>query len=135
MNVSQMVFVFGSNLSGIHGAGAAKVAHQRRKAPWGMGEGFFDHSPNNKTYALPTKGKNITFMTLAEVKEHVEKFIGFAMSHPLLKFQVTQVGCGLGGFTKEDIAPLFRDAPINCFFDEAWEELLGDEFEYWGTYP
>lgn len=135
MNTSQMVFVFGSNRSGIHGAGAAAHAHRNLRAPWGKGEGFHDHGPRMKTYALPTKGKGITKITLDEVRVHINTFITYAINNPSMKFQVTQVGCGLGGFTKEQIAPLFFDAPINCFFDEAWEDILGDEYEYWGTFP
>lgn len=134
----KLVFVFGSNLSGIHGAGAAAHAHQMLGAPWGYGEGYhFDSEKRRGTYALPTKGLNITFMTLDEVQTHTQKFMAFAHDHKGLKFQVTQVGCGLGGFTKEDIAPLFEYAAYegsNCYFDQSWADLLPKEAKFWGTY-
>jgi hypothetical protein len=130
------VFVFGSNLSGIHGAGAARHANMGLKFPWGKGEGFSAYGLGNTAeaaYALPTKGLKISFMTLEQVRPHVAKFIEFATAHPDMDFQVTQVGCGLGGFTKEAIAPLFEDAPSNCYFDTAWEDLLPDA-QFWGTF-
>lgn len=124
-----MIFVFGSNKSGIHGAGAAKHAHKNLSASWGIGEGL-----TGSCYALPTKGYDIEFIPLEQVKEAVDRFIGVAKHYDITDFQVTQVGCGLGGFTKEQIAPLFEDAPDNCLFDEEWREILGDERRYWGSF-
>lgn len=136
MNTKYMVFVFGSNMSGIHGAGAAAYAHKKLGAPWGKGEGCYSGNDVPRfTYALPTKGYRIEPLQIQDIRAAVDRFIAFAMAEPNMKFQVTQVGCGLGGFTKEQIAPLFFDAPLNCFFDEAWENILGDDFEYWGTFP
>ena len=123
-----MIFVFGSNKSGIHGAGAAKHAHKNLGAVWGVGEGL-----TGECYALPTKGKNIEFIPLTEVREAIDRFLQVA-THTDEDYQVTQVGCGLGGFTSEQIAPFFRDAPDNCLFDEAWREFLGDDKRYWGTF-
>lgn len=123
-----MVFVFGSNLSGIHGAGAAKYAHRFHGAEWGVGSG-----PTGNCYALPTKGKNITFMDIQQIRENVEAFLVYAYSKPEQYFQVTKVGCGLGGFTNEDIAPMFIGAPENCLFDTDWQPFLGDRFNYWGS--
>jgi len=122
-----MIFCFGSNLSGIHGAGAALFAHRHHGAEYGIGEGLTGNS-----YALPTKGLNITFMDFTEVQEHVEKFILFATENPGLQFQVTRIGCGLAGFTDEQIAPLFTDAPSNCLFDSAWKQYL-PSVAFWGT--
>lgn len=134
MNTDHMVFVFGSNLSGIHGAGAAKYAHQSLGFPWGIGKGLKTGYHGKKSYALPTKGINIVEMNYAEVAGSVHNFIRFAKASPGLNFQVTQVGCGLGGFTKEDIAPLFKEAPDNCFFDTEWKDLLPDTSRFWGTF-
>ena len=122
-----MIFVFGSNKSGIHGAGAAKYAHKNLGATWGVGEGL-----TGKCYALPTKGPNINFIPLSEIGAAIQRFIQTA-TYTDDEYQITQVGCGLGGFTKEDIAPYFRDAPDNCLFDEKWREILGDDKRYWGT--
>lgn len=123
------IFVFGSNLSGIHGAGAAAYAANYRGALWGVGEGL-----QGRSYALPTKGLNISFMPLQTVRHHVLRFIEFAESHPELSFQVTCVGCGLAGFKNEAIAPMFKRAPMNCRFDTQWRVWLPSHFTYWGTY-
>ncbi len=124
-----MIFVFGSNLSGIHGAGAARAAHKNFGAEWGVGEGHTGFA-----YALPTKGLNISFMPLSEVKEHVDTFLRYARENPTLKFQVTCVGCGLAGFEHKQIAPMFLGSTENCFFDTLWKPYLGDDFKYWGTF-
>jgi len=131
------IFVFGSNLSGIHGAGAAAYAVNYKGAIWGKGEGHWGQS-----YALPTKGYNITDMDLKTVAHHVEKFLIYAEERPSLLFQVTAVGCGLAGFRHVQVAPMFRDAPSNCFFDDAWRPILETgkrndgvfDYQYWGTY-
>jgi len=130
-----MIFVFGSNKAGIHGAGAARYAHRMLGAKWGIGEGITG-GPSSLCYALPTKGFKIEFIPLEEVKHSVTRFIECAEYWALrnAEFKVTQVGCGLGGFTKEQIAPLFEAAPDNCYFDTEWKDILGDRFQYWGTF-
>ena len=125
-STENMIFVFGSNLSGIHGAGAARFALNKMGAKYGQGIGL-----QGQSYALPTKGINISFMPLEEVEVHIDAFKDFAMDHPNVEFQVTQVGCGLAGFTKEQIAPLFKSSPSNCYFDLEWQPLLGDSHNYW----
>lgn len=133
MKLRNKIFVFGSNLSGIHGAGAANTALRERGAQWGIGEGL-----TGTAYALPTKGLNISFMSIDEVRLHIQTFAKFAYENPGAHFQVTQVGCGLGGFTKEEIAPLFvhcAHEESNCYFDTAWKPLLPDTAKFWGTFP
>jgi hypothetical protein len=109
------IFVFGSNRAGIHGAGAAMTAHKLYGALWGLGEGFAGNS-----YALPTKDEHIETLPLDAVAEHVARFIEVATCRPDLYFFVTRIGCGLAGFTDEQITPLFRDAPMNCELPEGW---------------
>jgi hypothetical protein len=113
------VFVFGSNKSGIHGAGIAKQAYLMiNGARWGMGVGHF-----GKTYAIPTKGKNkntihtpyrqkpfFPILEISEIKKYVDQFIQYAIEHPEYVFLVTKIGCGLAGFTAEQIKPLFKEA-------------------------
>lgn len=123
-----MIFVFGSNLAGIHGAGAAAYARFHEGAVNGQGIGHHGNS-----YAIPTKDQNIQSLSLKDIKGHVDTFVGYAMKHPELTFKVTQIGCGLAGFTPEQIAPMFRYAPQNCAFDSAWYPWLGDGRTYWGT--
>lgn len=123
------IFVFGSNLSGIHGAGAAKVAYKKHGARYGMGHGHYGDS-----YAIPTKDYEIKSMSLEHIKPFISAFIVYAANHPEWDFKVTRIGCGLAGFKDEDIAPLFRIATGNCTFDEAWKPWLGNEHTYWGSY-
>lgn len=123
-----MIFVFGSNLSGIHGGGAARFAHIHKGAVMGVGEGL-----TGDCYALPTVGEGITRMQYADALPHIQKFLQFAKDHPDLEFQVTRVGCGLAGFTDAQIAPLFRDAPSNCLFDTAWSGWM-PRARFWGTF-
>lgn len=106
---SSPIFVFGSNLKGIHGAGAALHAKRRWGARQGQGEGM-----QGQSYALPTKRTPWERMTLLEVECHVAKFLRFARARADLRFQVTAVGTGRAGFTVAEIAPLFAAAPPNC---------------------
>ena len=94
------IFVFGSNLAGFHGGGAARVAHQRFGAVWGQGVGL-----QGQSYAIPTMQGGVE-----TIRPYVDEFIVFARQHPELTFLVTRIGCGSAGFTDEDIAPLFREA-------------------------
>lgn len=90
--MTQMIFVFGSNLDGIHGAGAARYAHEHYGAVFGVGEGR-----TGDAYALPTKGHGITDMKWSEIIPAVSRFILYAQQHPELNFLLTPVGCGLAG--------------------------------------
>ena len=93
------IFVFGSNIEGMHGGGAARYANNNFGAEWGVGEGL-----TGRTYALPTmEGK-------ASMKQAVERFTSCAKEHPELTFLVTAVGCGIAGYTPQEVAPLFRNA-------------------------
>lgn len=93
------IFVFGSNIQGMHMGGAARVAYSKFGAEWGNGEGL-----QGQSYALPT------MEGLENTKLAVCHFIECAKTHDSLKFFVTPVGCGIAGYTPEDIAPLFREA-------------------------
>lgn len=119
------VFVFGSNLAGIHGAGAAKFARLNYDAQWGVG-----HGPTGTSYALPTKDKRVISLSLEDVHRYVDTFIEHARLHPDITFDVTCVGCGLAGFSHEEIAPMFINAPSNCRFSSVWERWLPGR-QYW----
>lgn len=84
------VFVFGSNLAGIHGAGAAELAFTKFGARWGKGWG----KTSNQSYAIPTKDKRIRTMPLAQIQPYVDEFIGYATLNPETEFLVTKIGCG-----------------------------------------
>ena len=94
------VFVFGSNLAGMHGGGAAYVAFQKFGAVMGCGVGL-----RGQSYAIPTMQGGVE-----TIKPYVDEFITFAKSRPDLFFYVTRIGCGIAGFRDKDIAPLFKDA-------------------------
>ncbi len=94
------IFVFGSNLAGAHGGGAARLAYMRFGAVWGEGVGF-----HGQTYAIPTMQGGVD-----TIKPYVEEFIRFARENPHFTFLVTRIGCGIAGFREEEIAPLFKDA-------------------------
>jgi hypothetical protein len=94
------VFVFGSNLEGLHGGGAALLAYERFGAIWGQGTGL-----QGKSYGIPTMHGGVDV-----IAPYVDDFIAFAREHRELKFLVTEIGCGIAGFTVEEMAPLFKDA-------------------------
>ena len=99
------IFVFGSNLSGRHGKGAAKTA-LGWGAKWGQATGL-----QGRTYGIPTKDASIRrTLTIIEIKPFVDEFIEFSKNNPNLTFLVTEIGCGLAGHKQKDIAPLFLDA-------------------------
>lgn len=94
------IFVFGSNLEGAHGGGAARLAWKKWGAVWGQGTGL-----QGQTYGIPTMHGGPE-----AIRPYVEEFIRFASSHPQMTFLVTEVGCGIAGFTPAEIAPLFANA-------------------------
>ncbi len=98
------IFVFGSNLSGVHGAGAARQALN-----WGaiyrQPEGL-----QGRTYAIPTKDQRIQTLPLKNIEHHINTFLTYAENNPSKLFLVTEIGCGLAGYSPEQIAPLFNEA-------------------------
>jgi hypothetical protein len=113
------IFTFGSNEAGIHGAGSALHARKYHGAIYGQGVGLQGNS-----YAIPTKDFNINSLSLKQIKYYVDNFISFAINNPELTFNVVDIGCGLAGFTKEQIAPMFKDAPKNCKFSKEFQEII-----------
>jgi len=106
------VFVFGSNLAGRHGGGAARTALEWG-AKWGQAVGLAGN-----TYALPTKSADVgSTLPLSEIQSHVLDFIEFARSNPTLEFLVTEIGCGLAGLDPKDIAPMFQEC---CSLENVW---------------
>lgn len=114
------IFVFGSNRSGIHGAGAAKAARMLYGAQLGVGEGI-----TGQSYALPTVKHQIKGpMSLDSIESAVIRFIKHANLHPDQEFFVTRVGCGLAGYTDDRIAPFFKNAPSNCSLPDTWQPFI-----------
>ena len=113
---SSEVFVFGSNLQGYHGGGAARTAMDKFGAEWGVGVG-----PTGRCYAIPTMQGGVD-----TIRPYVDKFIAYAKQHPDQHFLVTRIGCGIAGFSPDEIAPLFAEAATveNISLPEDfWEEI------------
>lgn len=147
--MNKMIFVFGSNEGGIHGAGAARHAHSIHGAEWGVGFG-----PTGDSFAIPTKGVKILWhrvpaadgqyqgpivgdtLSLERIGMYIAGFLYYASAHPELTFKVTRIGCGLAGLNDEDVAKIFYSETTsdNCFFDLEWKQYLGDQYRYWGTF-
>ncbi len=110
------VFVFGSNLQGWHGGGAARAAFNKFGAVWGQGTGL-----QGRSYAIPTMQGGVE-----TIEPYVDTFIEFAKTHPEMRFLVTRIGCGIAGFKDSEIAPLFEKAvPVEniCLPKEFWQLL------------
>lgn len=110
------IFVFGSNLAGMHGGGAARVARLRFGAVLGNGVGI-----QGQSYAIPTMQGGVE-----TIRPYVDDFIAYAQQHPSLHFLVTPIGCGIAGFEPEDIAPLFEGAKAvkNISLPESFWEVI-----------
>ena len=113
-----MIFVFGSNLAGRHGKGAALYAREHHGAEYGVGVGR-----TGNAYAIPTKDQRFRSLPLDLIAGYVMDFIDYAREHPELQFQVTAIGTGLAGYSHEQIAPMFHNAPGNCVLPEEWRAL------------
>lgn len=110
------VFVFGSNLGGFHGGGAARVALESFGAVWGQGVGL-----QGQSYAIPTMHGGVDV-----IAPYVDEFVAFAREHRELKFLVTPIGCGIAGFKVEEMAPLFAAAidDENIILPESFVQVI-----------
>lgn len=115
----EYTFVFGSNLAGRHGAGAARFAARWLGAERGVGEGI-----TGACYALPTKDEFIQTLPLDAIQGHVAKFLAYAAGRPNEPFQVTRVGCGLSGYDPTQILPFFEQRTPNVHLPWVWERML-----------
>lgn len=111
------IFVFGSNLAGRHGKGAALYARERYGAKNGVGEG-----PTGDAYAIPTKDARLQTLPLGQIDIQVHRFCDYARERPDLRFIVTPIGTGLAGHDKRDIWRMFLTAeiPENCLLTSTW---------------
>ena len=114
------VFVFGSNLEGRHGAGAAKYARENFGAEYGKAKG-----PQGQSYAIPTKNlKTNKGLSLDEIKTNIDEFLDYAEANPDKKFFFSAIGTGLAGHSAEDIAALISRKPSNVRFDPKVGDLI-----------
>jgi len=101
------IFVFGSNESGRHGMGAAKTAMQKFGAQYGKGYGL-----QGQSFAIPTKDKWLKTLTIGKISQYLDEFFLFAKQHPEYKFYVTKIGCGLAGYSVQEMKELFVSREI-----------------------
>jgi hypothetical protein len=116
------IFVFGSNLQGIHGSGSARYAFDHYGAEWGVGEGL-----TGEAYALPTKHSPAQSLSIEELEEAVARFVDFAWDNPTMDFLVTSVGCGLAGFKPHEVGPMFLLAPDNVYIQMQIAQWVGSD--------
>ena len=122
MDKKTTIFVFGSNREGRHGKGVALEARKKWGAIYGQAEGL-----QGKSYAIITKElrKDQPKVTVGQIRNGVDRFLIFADEHPDLTFKVTPIGCGLAGFTPNQIALLFEFSPPNVILPDEFKFALG----------
>jgi hypothetical protein len=115
------VFVFGSNEAGIHGAGAAKLAVEKFGAKMGMGYGL-----QGQSFGIPTKDTFIRTLSLDKIEFYIYSFLSEVMEYPDTEFLVTKIGCGLAGYSEEEIANLFKGKfiPENVILPESFYNII-----------
>ncbi len=113
------IFVFGSNLKGIHGAGAAKYAHDALDAVWGC-----PHGRQGGSYAIPTCSSPGRPLPLGDIRVHVLKFLDTARQTPNTRYFVSEIGCGLAGYDADEIGPMFAGSPSNVDLPPGWRDYV-----------
>lgn len=113
------IFVFGSNLAGRHGAGAAKYAREYFGAEYGVGIGRTGYA-----YAIPTKDYVLKTLTLNAIERHIADFIQYAKANPDDEFILTPIGCGLAGYRRDQIKPLIEkySPSSNVIYTDSWDD-------------
>lgn len=111
------IFVFGSNMLGHHGGGAAIQAMEQFGAEWGINEGL-----TGRCYAFPTLEREMTKRGMRALQNSRDRLFATARALPEYTFLLTKVGCGIAGYTEDEIKPLFKDAPANIKLPKDWEE-------------
>lgn len=115
------IFVFGSNLAGRHGKGAALHARHEYGAKIGVGEGR-----TGNAYAIPTKDRYFKTLPLWQIKESVDRFLKYARRHRELIFILTPIGCGLAGYKPSQIGPMFKNTPANVRIPKEFKSFIDD---------
>lgn len=116
---SDYIFVFGSNLAGLHSIELPLFAKTAFGAAVGIGFGITGYS-----YAIPIKDRFIRFLTLKEIKVSVDAFKAYTHEHPDKKFWVSHIAIERRGYKHFEIGPLFRGCNTNCVFPDHWKPYL-----------
>ena len=112
---SNEVFVFGSNRAGLHAGGAARMAREKFGARQGVGEGL-----TGQSYAFPTLTEHFEKVSPESLGASRDRLFETARRHPDKTFLLTKVGCGIAGFSEDEIRPLFANAPANVILPDDW---------------
>ena len=125
------IFVFGSNMAGRHGLGAALTAMQLFGARYGVGRGL-----QGSSYALPTKDFEVNTLSLDEIEEEIRTFLIFANQRTDLTFLVSKVGCGLAGYNANQVAKLFANyvIPDNVILPLEFVNIINTCHNEWLTW-
>lgn len=110
------IFVFGSNLAGRHGAGAARQAYECFGAQMGCGEGM-----TGRSYAFPTLNWHLAKRSIEAIRHSRDVLFDCCRAHPNKRFLLTKVGCGLAGYPESEMRALFIDPPENLILPEEWK--------------
>jgi len=116
---SDYIFVFGSNLAGLHSLDLALIAKNYFAAEFGVGMGI-----TGRSYAIPVKDRFIRFLSTKEIRKYVDMFKEYTHAHPDLKFWITELGVERRGYKHWEIAPLFLGCNTNCVFPDQWRKIL-----------
>ena len=108
------VFVFGSNLAGRHGKGAALTARLKYGAIYGQGVG-----PQGQSYAIPTKDEYLRTLPLDRIAQYLAEFVKYASENSESTFYLTPIGTGLAGYTLSDLYSILPELPSNVI--KTWE--------------
>lgn len=114
-----MIFVFGSNLAGRHGAGSARHANRCYGARYGISKG-----PTGNAYAIPTKDEHLRTLPLDIINGHVNDFLAYARLNLDKNFRVVAIGCGLAGYNARQIAPMFTGRSPNVQLPDEFMHVL-----------
>ena len=113
------IFVFGSNLAGQHAGGAARTAQQHFGALKGVGRGW-----SGQSFAIPTMNEHLQQMPLSQIQHYVDDFKIYTKNHPKQKYFLTSIGCGVAGYTVEEIAPMFKGISHNVIFPVSFRAFV-----------
>ncbi|APX62400.1 A1S_2505 family phage non-structural protein [Acinetobacter schindleri] len=113
------VFVFGSNMAGLHAGGAARTALEHFGAVEGVGRGW-----SGQSYAIPTMNEHLQQMPLSQIQHYIDDFKIYTKNHPKNNYFLTSVGCGIAGYKVEEIAPMFKGISHNVIFPQSFRPFV-----------
>ena len=92
------VFVFGSNANGYHIGGAARQAYDHFGAVWGQAGGM-----QGQSYGIITLDEDMQKVSIDYIGRQLQALNLQAGAMPDKEFLLTLIGCGIAGFSIEEI--------------------------------